>query len=853
MASTFRIHPAIGIARVGNSPEWFVGPELVGGRPNPQGGFKDDKCRVKRQAARFRIFEHFDDGTAVEVSGADHDIQWSVHVANAKAAHPARGNAGSAADLTIDPGRKRIDGPAGQVPLDGGQITFDGQPTVPVSLGQLLTDGVARLYVLGGRGAAGSPAHEGMGSYWYNSCWWDDVSDGPVSARLRRKGTTDWTAAAPAWVIVGPPKFAPDQDSITTLYDRVLAEMVACGMVPMPATTSYTRDVHPILQRARDIAWVHDIGDHHSDPTWWVEPMTSLDQRNHVFSWITAPSSPASFNVMPKLSKRDARVTQVQYTHLERWHAGQFVDDWQGPPEAQWPVTPDGLTRAALEACVGGPFFPGIEAGGLPDHGLAPVVDDTKYVEPFRLDVRALVPGDLIRGMALPWQADFAACAGSWWPVPRPDDVRAPGATTSHPWVPVNDYGHMLRTWDRRGFVLHEGDAHVEREVCTQPILFPHSSHLLALGGDTGGPAETTVAFDVIAADGGDHRVTLEIERTRRVRGRRARMVQGWSGAVRRVVVPVEVDRGGRARTETVVVVDRGSRTRWPVTVAVPSASGPTPGSVPEEGAPADDLALHRWVSRLADGRPVATIVRGRVPVGVLQRLPVFVTELDDHVEVVVRSADPERFDVRVQSPLGRLLEPWAAAADDRLLHRRDAESTRFGIRLPFGPEGREERRGVWHVLVRQGRPCDARTDGSEDGTDPTVLEGMGDGGIGRMALQPSRGDPTDGPALGCDVVAVVAGGPTPAVAVDRHGTSATIRLAVDLPAGAPRPDAWLAWRGRAGRVVEHDLEPVDDATFEARVPAGAAPAVVGRLRLTGVSPVGTPFAREATVRLGDG
>ena len=64
MATLYKIHPAIGIARVGNSPdEFFIGPERIGEEPDPPGGFKDAQCRVKRQAARFRIFAHHDDGT----------------------------------------------------------------------------------------------------------------------------------------------------------------------------------------------------------------------------------------------------------------------------------------------------------------------------------------------------------------------------------------------------------------------------------------------------------------------------------------------------------------------------------------------------------------------------------------------------------------------------------------------------------------------------------------------------------------------------------------------------------------------------------------------------------------------
>src|SRR5687767_15281885 len=51
------IHPAIGIGRVGNSPDgFFLGPEVPGHHPLPLGGFKDAEGRILRQAARFRIF-----------------------------------------------------------------------------------------------------------------------------------------------------------------------------------------------------------------------------------------------------------------------------------------------------------------------------------------------------------------------------------------------------------------------------------------------------------------------------------------------------------------------------------------------------------------------------------------------------------------------------------------------------------------------------------------------------------------------------------------------------------------------------------------------------------------------------
>ena len=51
------IYPAIGIARVGNSPDdYFIGPEIAGIHASDSHDFRDDKGRIKRQAARFRVF-----------------------------------------------------------------------------------------------------------------------------------------------------------------------------------------------------------------------------------------------------------------------------------------------------------------------------------------------------------------------------------------------------------------------------------------------------------------------------------------------------------------------------------------------------------------------------------------------------------------------------------------------------------------------------------------------------------------------------------------------------------------------------------------------------------------------------
>jgi hypothetical protein len=121
MATKFRIHPAIGIARLGNSPDkFYIAPDAGGELPircddngNPvvdaHGNevrvteFKDASGRILRQAARFRVFVHDEKspngrevliGDQVDIVNRKtgqlltyriDDIQWTVYLANKKA------------------------------------------------------------------------------------------------------------------------------------------------------------------------------------------------------------------------------------------------------------------------------------------------------------------------------------------------------------------------------------------------------------------------------------------------------------------------------------------------------------------------------------------------------------------------------------------------------------------------------------------------------------------------------------------------------------------------------------------------------------------------------------------------
>src|SRR5690606_33764885 len=84
-----RIHPGIGIARVGDSPNgYYIGPEVFKPEPTKFGSTRDAGGAIKRQAARFRIYAYDKYGNVVgEVQQTKKSsVQWSVHLANKKAA-----------------------------------------------------------------------------------------------------------------------------------------------------------------------------------------------------------------------------------------------------------------------------------------------------------------------------------------------------------------------------------------------------------------------------------------------------------------------------------------------------------------------------------------------------------------------------------------------------------------------------------------------------------------------------------------------------------------------------------------------------------------------------------------------
>ena len=479
------IHPGIGIARVGNSPtEYFIGPETPTMPPvTADGLFKDAQGRIRRQVAKFRIYGLDADGNVIkELTADDAEISWTVHVANTKAiwfdfesaldiptAQPTtRRNAkfaGERTALLIDPGPRSVAGKNAQAAFDTGRFL---SATVP--LGEIRTDDVGNLLVFGGFGTSASPTNKPITGF-NNIEWYDDVSDGPVSATV--KIGDESIPVTSAWVIAAPPDYAPGIKSVVTMYDIAYQVAVEQRWIKLPDQISFTENIYPIFERFNNLQWVNngfylDFG--------WGSPGDFLSPENLARLSSNGPESKplreAIFNSFrnPDYKETQAHalppfygdgvadipldgnprnwlaVTHLQYEWLRQWAAGEFRPGFD--PELVKPRTldelplsdrPQALDKAALDFCLGGAFHPGCEATWPMRHALL-------YSEAFRIKqlppdhadkacsmvltpevavsaegpINGSLPGDITRWMVLPWQADTASCGAGYEPQVNP-------------------------------------------------------------------------------------------------------------------------------------------------------------------------------------------------------------------------------------------------------------------------------------------------------------------------------------------------------------------------------------------------------------------------------------------------
>ncbi|WP_147444157.1 MULTISPECIES: LodA/GoxA family CTQ-dependent oxidase [Corallococcus] len=622
---SYKIHPAVGVARVGDSEDYYLGPETAKGLPQERTGgdvtrFRDPHGGIRRQAARFQIHTFDPDhptapGKRIQ-PGVDGvlDIEWTVHVANKKAAwyefqqqqgadgtyapsHALRNprtkdDAGRKA-LIIDPGPRTVacrgsnqhpsraelsqDDPQGK----GYPQTFPASGLLPdnndiTTLGSVIADDQGYLYTVGGHGRSGTTAvwnlsnglidnlleddatltapqrvrldqlrpvadqcyptqaalraamvaelathasnsapdiqqtadymqaqaymQPRLDTYANNNFWWDDTSDGPVTATVILQGGTRVEVPFPAWMMVAPPAYAPQLLNMVTLYDTLRDTFVTqrdlepdvCkgGTFNDAYKPNFQADILPILQRPSDYRWVARINDQGIDAHAGL-PRPEASTHN----FMKYVRDPQSFNDYPLRMPQMAgdnpltqdvprtflTLTRTQYFFLSQFSKGLF----DNTPSTATPTPGQLLDRGVLENCVGGPFCPGIEMTWI-------ARDPNFFMEPFRFKRRAtggsglqwntnphdgqgLEPGDATKYMALPWQADFNECSNQvvqntslwWWPSQRPYEVNyldRDGEWQQGYWTRPSDINfdkdeEMVAKWKGLGFILARKDA----------------------------------------------------------------------------------------------------------------------------------------------------------------------------------------------------------------------------------------------------------------------------------------------------------------------------------------------------------------------------------------------------------
>lgn len=421
------IYPPIGIARVGNSlDEFFIGPEVPEPPAKPSGFYRDRDGRLKRQAARFRVYGVDGEGRIVrELSAKDSGatIRWSVKLANTKAAWytfqialdipeatmaaPTTLRNATVDDrtkLAITPSKRQVEGPdAGPERFDDG--SFMG---TTVYLGEIRTDEDGRLIVLGGHGVSRSSDGSIAITFANNEGWHDDVADGPVTAQVTVNGRT--LEAVPAWVVVAPPDYGPQRKSVRTMWDLMRDIAIKAGTLAAPVRPSYASDILPLFRRLAGLQWVNAgfasgfgwkglidftdetllarLGEHGPAEQELRRVVSNAFRHFDVDAWSPAPwpwiYGDAMGNPPTKSPRQYTALTDTQLKMLKLWAAGDFEADYdpdrrpyQSIDDAPLAEQGETLTRAALEFCLADAFHPGCEMTW-------PVRIPTMYMEPFR-------------------------------------------------------------------------------------------------------------------------------------------------------------------------------------------------------------------------------------------------------------------------------------------------------------------------------------------------------------------------------------------------------------------------------------------------------------------------------------
>jgi hypothetical protein len=298
------------------------------------------------------------------------------------------------------------------------------------------------------------------------------MADGPVTATVKFRGVD--LPVKPSWVVTAPPNYAPSAVGWRTMGDLMEQLAIDSGMMAFPVKVSFSKHVYPLVSRLTGLQWVNagfaamfgasgalDMTNHTlikklsqtPCPHTGADPYQELRRtimtafrsfqnetlNRSAWPWIYGDAfgyndtAPAIFLAL----------SNAATTYLNQWVSGDFVDDAdlltrERPTSLDdYPLQerPELLNRSSMHFCLADAFHPGCEMTW-------PVRHATMYTEPFRLRHRpsgwqepdygdtltqpsvlqvngplyGVVPGDVTRWMAMPWQADTGFCRSGYDP-----------------------------------------------------------------------------------------------------------------------------------------------------------------------------------------------------------------------------------------------------------------------------------------------------------------------------------------------------------------------------------------------------------------------------------------------------
>lgn len=361
-------------------------------------------------------------------------------------------------------------------------------PSGPIdTLGELRTDAQGRLLVLGGYGrACALEPHGGqpdpLGDDVDNDGWFDDTSDGPVTAVIVFNDNTT-TQAAGAWVIATDPGYAPQTLNVVSLWDEffdtwvrnlaLVPGLFANGAYNTGYQPSFDDQVHPIFRAAAMQQWNTNLPSRAINGHKMADGITAASDPSKfkmIFNIIRKPGDGDNANTPTKMplalgdtGRAFLYPTETQYFFLTQWTNGNATS---APVPALGPG--ELLDKTVLVNCLGGRFSPGIDmtfivrqpelyitawqTSGTGPFRLNPAPLDygnvnqtvplltTGYV-PIHSGASGLEPGDASKFMAIPWHTDYNSCGT------HPIDPNTPNSKTLYwSWPAQRPYAVYVAT-----------------------------------------------------------------------------------------------------------------------------------------------------------------------------------------------------------------------------------------------------------------------------------------------------------------------------------------------------------------------------------------------------------------------